>query len=85
MTTTADHRRDEVRRKHAEAALRATESEACGCGSGSCCADGESVEVIVTHQVADGTHGAIVEAVKTIEPDKRSLPVVEAATKGGCC
>src|SRR3954470_24761818 len=43
MATTADELREEVRRKYAEAALRVTdESEGCGCGSGSCCADGES-------------------------------------------
>ena len=43
MATTADALREEVRRRYAEAALRVTgESEGCGCGSGSCCADGES-------------------------------------------
>jgi ubiquinone/menaquinone biosynthesis C-methylase UbiE len=43
MSSTADELREEVRRRYAESALRvAGESEGCGCGSGSCCADGES-------------------------------------------
>ena len=43
MTTTGDELRDEVRRRYAEAALAVGEaSGGCGCGSGSCCADGES-------------------------------------------
>src|SRR5262252_9431730 len=40
MATTADELRDEVRRRYAESAKRVTgESDGCGCGSGSCCAD----------------------------------------------
>jgi arsenite methyltransferase len=43
MTTTADELREEVRRRYAESALRVSgASDGCGCGSGSCCADGES-------------------------------------------
>jgi arsenite methyltransferase len=44
MSTTADQLREEVRRRYAESARRVVEggSEGCGCGSGSCCADGES-------------------------------------------
>jgi hypothetical protein len=30
-------------------------------------------------------HGAIVRAVKTKEPARSGLPVVEAATRSGCC
>jgi SAM-dependent methyltransferase len=43
METTAEELREEVRRRYAESA-RAVMGEAsgCGCGSGSCCADGES-------------------------------------------
>jgi arsenite methyltransferase len=41
MATTADELRDEVRRRYAESAIGVTEGT-CGCGSGSCCADGES-------------------------------------------
>jgi arsenite methyltransferase len=39
MTTTGDELREEVRRKYAEAAVRVTSGESCGCGSGSCCDD----------------------------------------------
>jgi arsenite methyltransferase len=43
MATTADALREEVRRRYAESARAVTEaSGGCGCGSGSCCADGES-------------------------------------------
>ncbi len=43
MTTTADELREEVRRRYAESARRVVDgSDGCGCGSGSCCADGES-------------------------------------------
>jgi arsenite methyltransferase len=45
MSTTADQLREEVRRRYAESARTVTEGSAsCGCGSGSCCADGESGE-----------------------------------------
>ncbi|HEX4526359.1 MAG TPA: arsenite methyltransferase [Gaiellaceae bacterium] len=43
MSTAADELRDEVRRRYAESARAVTRgSEGCGCGSGSCCADGEN-------------------------------------------
>jgi arsenite methyltransferase len=43
MSTTADELREEVRRRYAESARAVTEGSAsCGCGSGSCCADGGS-------------------------------------------
>ena len=44
------------------------------------------VEVRFTHEVADGLHGAIVQAVKP-ESLRRELPLVGAAstTAGGCC
>ena len=38
----------------------------------------EQVSVEFTHEVADGMHGAIVKAVKTREPERRGLPVVQA-------
>ena len=38
-----------------------------------------------THSVADGMHGAIVKAVKTREPARRGLPVVQPAASAGCC
>ena len=43
MTTTADELREEVRRRYAESARAVTDGgSSCGCGSGSCCAEGES-------------------------------------------
>jgi arsenite methyltransferase len=44
MATTADELREEVRRRYAESARAVTGGNGrdCGCGSGSCCADGES-------------------------------------------
>jgi SAM-dependent methyltransferase len=46
MATTADELREEVRRRYAESARAVTEgAENCGCGSGSCCADGATDEV----------------------------------------
>src|ERR1044071_6290184 len=41
--TTGDEMREEVRRRYAESARAVTDgTEDCGCGSGACCADGES-------------------------------------------
>jgi SAM-dependent methyltransferase len=45
----------------------------------------EQVSVEFTHEVADGMHGAIVNAVTTHEPERRGLPVVQSATRAGCC
>jgi arsenite methyltransferase len=45
----------------------------------------EQVSVEFTHQVADGMHGAIVKAVRMQEPERKGLPVVQAATHAGCC
>jgi hypothetical protein len=45
--------------------------------------DDASVEF--THPVADGMHGAIVRARKTDEPASRGLPVIQPASKAGCC
>jgi ubiquinone/menaquinone biosynthesis C-methylase UbiE len=45
----------------------------------------EDVGVEFTHEVADGMHGAIVKAVKTIEPERRGLPVIKPAARAGCC
>ena len=45
----------------------------------------EAVSVEFTHEVADGMHGAIVKAVKTNEPERKGLPVIEPATSAGCC
>jgi SAM-dependent methyltransferase len=43
------------------------------------------ISVAFTHQVADGMHGAIVKAVKTHEPARKGLPVVQPTASAGCC
>jgi arsenite methyltransferase len=45
----------------------------------------EDVSVELTHQVADGMHGAIVKARKTETPATKGLPVILPAAKAGCC
>jgi len=45
----------------------------------------EDVGVELTHEVADGMHGAIVRAVKTAEPERKGLPVIQPAASAGCC
>jgi arsenite methyltransferase len=45
----------------------------------------DEVTIEFTHEVADGIHGAIVKAVKTVHPERAGLPVIEAAARGGCC
>jgi SAM-dependent methyltransferase len=45
----------------------------------------EQISVEFTHEVADGMHGAIVKAVKTSEPARKELPVIQPAASAGCC
>ena len=45
----------------------------------------EDVTVELTHEVADGMHGAIVRATKTREPARKGLPVVQPLDRAGCC
>ena len=45
----------------------------------------DEVSVTFTHEVADGMYGAIVKAVKTAEPARRGLPVIQPAARAGCC
>jgi arsenite methyltransferase len=45
----------------------------------------ENVSVELTHEVADGMHGAIVKAVKTERPAEKGLPVLQPAASAGCC
>jgi len=45
----------------------------------------DEVSVEFTHEVADGMHSAIVKAVKTRQPEKQGLPVIQPAAKVGCC
>jgi SAM-dependent methyltransferase len=43
------------------------------------------VSVELTHEVADGMHGAIVTAVRLREPGRRDLPQARVATSPACC
>lgn len=45
----------------------------------------EQVSVEFTHEVAEGMHGAIVKAVKTSDPERAGLPVIQPAERAGCC
>jgi arsenite methyltransferase len=45
----------------------------------------DQVSVSFTHEVADGMHGAIIKAVKTDEPERRGLPLIQPAASAGCC
>jgi arsenite methyltransferase len=45
----------------------------------------DDVSVELTHEVADGIHGAIVKATKTERPAERGLPVIQPAASAGCC
>jgi ubiquinone/menaquinone biosynthesis C-methylase UbiE len=45
----------------------------------------EQISVDFTHAVADGMHGAIVKAVKTTDPERQGLPVVQPVAEAGCC
>jgi arsenite methyltransferase len=45
----------------------------------------EKISVEFTHEVADGMHGSIVKAVKTSEPERQGLPVIQPASSAGCC
>jgi arsenite methyltransferase len=45
----------------------------------------EEVTIELTHEVADGIHGAIVKARTTSEPERKGLSVIQPATSAGCC
>jgi arsenite methyltransferase len=45
----------------------------------------EQITVQFTHEVVDRMHGAIVKAVKTHDPGRRSLPIVQPDVQAGCC
>jgi SAM-dependent methyltransferase len=45
----------------------------------------ENIEVIFTHEVAEGMHSAIVKALKRAEPERKGLPVIQPATTAACC
>src|SRR3954452_22849577 len=64
MSTTADDLREEVRRRYAASARAVSEaSDGCGCGSGSCCAGGDSDAAKVGEALYDAEQrGALPEA-----------------------
>jgi len=74
---------------------RAERGSYVGCIAGALCkgeyeagleeAGFEQISVEFTHRVADGMHGAIVKAVKTNEPERIGLPVIQPAVSAGCC
>jgi SAM-dependent methyltransferase len=86
---------DVVAENHLTPARRAERGSHVGCIAGAlsqaefeaglAAAGFEQIEVTFTHEVADGMHGAIVKAVKTLEPEKLGLPVIQAAASAGCC
>jgi SAM-dependent methyltransferase len=86
---------DVVAENHLTPELRAERGSHVGCIAGAlsqaeyeaglAAAGFEHVEVTFTHEVADGMHGAIVKAVKTHEPAKLGLPVIQPAARAGCC
>jgi arsenite methyltransferase len=46
----------------------------------------DHISVEFTHEVADGMHGAIVRAVKSVKSHERErLPVIQPAKSAGCC
>jgi SAM-dependent methyltransferase len=45
----------------------------------------EDISVEFTHEVTDGMHSAVVRAVKTREPERKGLPVIQPARTAGCC
>ena len=45
----------------------------------------EEVSVEFTHEVADGMHGAIVKAVRTLDAAAVGPPAIKPATNSGCC
>ncbi len=45
----------------------------------------EQISIEFTHEVADGMHGAIVKGVKTSQPERKGLPVIQPAATAGCC
>jgi SAM-dependent methyltransferase len=86
---------DVVAEDHLSASERAERGSYVGCIAGALskaeyeagltAAGFEHVSVEFTHQVADGMHGAIVKARKTETPAAKGLPVIQPATKSGCC
>lgn len=86
---------DVVAEDHLSADARAERGSYVGCIAGALskaeyesglrAAGFEEITVEFTHEVADGMHGAIVKAVKTVDPKAKGLPVIQPAAKAGCC
>ncbi|MDX6470749.1 MAG: arsenite methyltransferase [Gaiellaceae bacterium] len=86
---------DVVAEDHLSVAERAERGSYVGCIAGALskaeyeagldAAGFEQISVDFTHAVADGMHGAIVKAMKTVDPAAKGLPVVQAAAQAGCC
>ncbi len=86
---------DVVAENHLSAEQRAERGSHVGCIAGALsteeyeaglqAAGFDDVSVTFTHEVADGMHGAIVKAVKTLDPKTRGLPVIQTAASAGCC
>jgi SAM-dependent methyltransferase len=86
---------DVVAEDHLSAEERAERGSYVGCIAGALsrteyiagleAAGFENVSVEFTHQVADGMHGAIVKATKTLAPARKGLPLVQPAADTGCC
>ena len=86
---------DVVAEDHLSASERAERGSYVGCIAGALSKDEyeaglaaagfEQVSVEFTHPVADGMHGAIAKAVKTGEPERVGLPVIQPAAQAGCC
>jgi arsenite methyltransferase len=87
--------RDVVAEDHLTTEQRAERGSYVGCIAGALskseyeggldAAGFEEISVAFTHEVADGMHGAIVKAVKTSEPERKGLPVIQNAASAGCC
>jgi ubiquinone/menaquinone biosynthesis C-methylase UbiE len=86
---------DVVAEDHLSAEQRAERGSYVGCLAGALsrseytagleAAGFEGVSIEFTHQVADGMHGAIVQATKTRAPASKGLPVIQPAASAGCC
>jgi SAM-dependent methyltransferase len=84
MSTTADELREEVRRRYAESALRVTgESGGCGCGSGSCCADGESDSAKFGEALYDAEQRGALPETATLASLGCGNPTAVADLRGG--
>jgi arsenite methyltransferase len=68
MATTAVELREEVRRRYAKSARAVTEGKTgdCGCGSGSCCTDGESNAIMFGEALYDAEQRGVLPETATL-------------------